>query len=641
MTARAFITGESKSRKIGGIATALGAVLYGGIRLAKGARFANNPEVMGVGLASPVVWVAKKVGGKKAADLVTKVVSAPNEVMNKPLEAFAKTGEGSVASNLVDTKFAQKFIGDNAEERLEGLALKTSSLGGKISNGLGNALKVIDKQFNFSGKLDKKIDAKRKDLGKEMRQAFKNVKNSQSRWDKIKASFGMKVDKMASPEDIAKFYEENEAREHISSAANKQYLHNKMPTLERQNLRKKADAVYAKKTEEREKFFSDGLKGIKGRKNKNKKRQELAEEFKLTFSEDEQKIIKDADAADARRDYIGETTSGIKAKLQDSVGNKKLSKSATRVIDKYENAHNDLHKLKNKKALWENPADEIKRRAKNVTLSDVADFTVRYGAIAQDAVHSVKATKIEIRTLKMLIGDLTGKNPKNISTLKALFGGGASPMVKAARKQFYRSFISTYLTFGIGAGLQQVISNKLKRKLGKDSMWATIASTAGFMALQKVGDALGGGNRMLQTFADMRIAQEEGAVLNAQDYAHLLENSSEDIRKIGGVSNYNTVLIAQYYTANQTDIADVMKDIAKGKTHLMELSKKGAEAMEQYSQAQQEALDEPSAVTDNSLVQEGKFTSQERNKPKGGVGGSFTDKVVTAKTAVAPFSLGS
>ena len=259
----------------------------------------------------------------------------------------------------------------------------------------------------------------------------------------------------------------------------------------------------------------------------------------------------------------------------------------------------------------------------------------------------IRQTKIGVRTIKQLMADLTGKDPSKISTFSALFGK-ASPVIKEARSQFWKTMLPQHLLFATSTVMQEVGAQKLKRKYGSNSMISTMGIPMAFQAIQGLGGLLGKGGTMLQTFADTRIAQEAGEQLSADNYATLLEAASKEIKALGGKVNHNTVLIAQYYAINQTPIAEVMKDVNAGKDTLMHRSQEGKQAIEQLNaarhaslEAQQEQAAQANAVSDTaaSPVQgAGTFTSQERNQPKGQ--GGFVEKALAGQGQAASNGIG-
>ena len=184
----------------------------------------------------------------------------------------------------------------------------------------------------------------------------------------------------------------------------------------------------------------------------------------------------------------------------------------------------------------------------------------------------------------------------------------------------------------VGGGIaQEMASRKLQRAYGKDNTVVTLAVTAGFGMVQQISGFFGKDNKMLETYAAARIAEEEGSALSANDYQSILAISSNEIKGMGGVMNQNTMLIAQYYAANNTPVSEVMKDINGGKATLALRSKQGKELVDQYRMANQAAAatQTEQTVADDTLVK-GKFTADERNQPK--AGNSFADKATTSQS---------
>ena len=621
MTATAFITGNKSKAGKAGIVTMMGAVLLGGMRAASMAKRVENPDAVfsmlpgNFTIAKVLNWAGGKVAGEdgaKVASQVSDAIATPGKVMSLPLEAFAKQGKGSISELMGGKPLTQKMLGENAEEKIAKITLKTSTLGGTISTVLGKVLQVANEKLNLSGKVDNKI-AKQEAILAAAKDSLKNFKNQPNFFKKAKQKLGIDIGEYASAQEIAET--SNRPEQLAVASVGRENRWNKLSLLEKQNRERAAREVDAKYDAE----YTEASKGITDQGELDKIRKE---------------VIDSRTAADKRilrkrnpRGITAEIKQKILHNAEKKTGDKILSGDYSLAVDKVMVAKEDLDQLTDKKKFWDNPTEGIKNRAKDVTISEVADFTMRYGAVAHQAIGMVSSTKVELRTLKQLMADLTGADPRKISTFKALFGK-ASPLVKEARSQFIKSSLLGMIPLVGGTIAQEVASQKLKRKFGKDNNLVSIGVTAAFGMIQQLSGFMGGDNKMLETYAAARIAEEAGQQLTANDYSSILAISSNEIKGMGGVANHNTLLIAQYYEANNTPVSEVMKDINAGRATLIERSNQGKELVTQYNIANQAAVEVEKAhsVSDNKpLVQgEGKFTANKRNQPASQ--GSFAEK---------------
>lgn len=627
--ATAFITGSAKGRKVG-VITTLGAALYAGMRGASLLKRVENPDSFlqvipgNLTIAKVLGFAGKKLAGDKgvkAASQISDVIATPGKVMALPLESFATQGKGSFAELAGGKMATQKILGEDAEKKINKVAMKTSSFGGVISNGLGKLLTQLDGFLNISGKIDRKLE-KKEGYAASLSDSFKTIKNQPSLTARAKQKLGYKIDEMAKPEDIASANKRTD--KWIAAAANRKKLWDDLSLLDKQNYTKNYQDLLNGEDER----FVKASKDITDETQLKKIQTEIitsrtASQRRLAKTVEAQKILEQTKGKIL--EHTGESTKG------------KISSELSRTIDKVSQTHEDIKELKDKKKFWANPGEGIKKRVNNMTMGEVADLTLRYGVVAQQGIQTVKTTKVGLRTLKQLIADLTGKDARTISTWKALFGK-ASPMVKEARSEFIKTTLINMIPFIGGTIAQEAASRKLSRHYGKDNTMVTIGVTAGFGMIQQLSGFFGSDNKMLETYAAARIAEEAGQQLSANDYKSILAYSSKDIKAIGGAMNHNTALIAEYYAANNTPIAEVMKDINAGKAKLMELSTQGKEMVEQYNMAAQAAAEvqNEQPVQDDAVVK-GKFTANKRNQPQGK--GSFVDKATTSIEQPSPHGI--
>ncbi|GEM_PF-4429688 len=638
MKATAFITGNRAGSKAGLITTGLGALFFGGMRLARYGNIAKNPDQMipvpGVSVNGVFNWLGggnkdpkKRHAGNKAANLAGTALQTVQQVMDTPLEGFVKKGEGGLTHKLASTT---NILDANAEEKVGRIMMKPAKAGSSLLTQIGKIFGFADKQFDMTGRIDTKI-AKKKDEIASLEEALKTAANDPSRAARIKQGLTGKDAGYASEKDVQKLLKP--AAKHIQAGIKEEGKFNNLSALERQGLmtaRLKVDAKHQQKA----------LDSVKHIKDKKERKAKLAE-YTPKYNKKDLKIIKDSEpllsADGAEEEILASLENGAKGKVSGKV---------KKTLRDYKNANQDLAELENNKSFWVDPVDGLKKKAKDVTLGEVADFTLRWGQVANEGYQQVKGAKVNLRALKQLMADVKGVDPRSISTWSILSGSGATtPMLKEARKQYIKSTFLNLVPFVGGAVGQEIATRKLQRHWGKNNPLVTIISTMGFQAVQSAGGFLTQGETMLQEFANMRMAEETGEPLTSQHYAQLLAAASSEIKKMGGVANYNTTLIAKYYEANNTSIADVMKDINKGKTALTERSQQGA-AMVKQGQMASQALQETQAQQapqelsgQASAAVEGKFSSDPRNQPKGGKG-SFVDRALASQEAGGVMGLG-
>lgn len=560
-------------------------------------------------------------GNPKPVSALRKFAQRSANVLQKPGEFFEKTPGDLLETPVIPGKYldgdAAKLIGKGQEQ--------ARGFGRTVSTHIGSLATQMDKTFNLSGKTEKQIAAS-KDKLRELRSAFTDPVNKLTGLAKLK-------DKVAKQK--ADLTPQNQIINQLSRTglASIEQAFAKQRDLEALSPSQRRSIVnQAKQLNE---DFSNKLKeATAGVKDKQQLAEARDKVFKSFGDKDRELLTKAEMIQNPQLHYADEARGKLFGDLNRLDGT--VADSVRSGVNRYVDERKELDRLERRKQFWENPAEQVLERARNVKLSEVLDYGIRYGEVLHEGAHNLHQAKIGIRTIKQLMADLSGKNPKNISTFTALFGSGVSPVVKEARRQFWKTMLPQNIIFGTTTVLQEVGARKLKRKFGSDHMLTTIGVPIAYQALQGLGQLFGGHNNiMLQQYANMRITQEAGEPLGAQDYASLLTAASKDIKAIGGTANYNTTLIARYYASNNTPVAEVMKDINAGKEMLMQRSQQGAEAMKEYYAAQQaqEASQLPQPQAETGLVK-GKFTAQERNQPKGGVG-SHAQQVLNSPSSTS------
>lgn len=243
-------------------------------------------------------------------------------------------------------------------------------------------------------------------------------------------------------------------------------------------------------------------------------------------------------------------------------------------ITAYANAILDKGEKLNAREFWKAPASTVKNRMKNMT---VEDAVVTATTIANQAytLHDA-CTRLggSVRSLKLLIADVTGQKPQNISTWKALFGKADNPVVKLARKKIWGGImpnvgITLATTFGYGylsKGVGKVVNHRQNRFMHG------MLTNAAYMGINQLGNMLEGHHSLLDVYADAKVKQEHGETVGPNDYMALLMAGAPQLQETLKASGANAAMLASHYAISKTPVSEVMADIGKGAEHLKTLT---------------------------------------------------------------------
>ncbi|MDG1286764.1 MAG: hypothetical protein P8P30_04270 [Rickettsiales bacterium] len=607
MTATAFITGASKSGAVRKLTTGLGRVFLGTVAASRFATGVKNPDALIPGGLISVKSIFGFLGGSgkknphfgnKLAQYMGTTVQSASELMNTPLSGFTTEGEGGITNRLASVGVPETLLGANPAANvarvMKGPAKATGSL--------------LERVGGFFGFVDEKLDMQRRVDGK--------IKQQEERI----SALGELVSEAGGASRFTSF------KTNLEAGIKAEGAFKRTPMLKKRNALQAADAIH-------EKHAAKALQSaahIKDKALNKEKREAYVPNYTAAELKQLNAVQPSLTVDMAHEEYLAA------ANKVDGKVPKKLKKAARN----YKQAHEDLAELESKKAFWQNPAEALKKRGQDITIGEAADFTLRWGMVAQDGIGQVKNARLNLRALKQLMADVKGVKPQSISTWSALFGA-TTPMLKEARGQYVKATLLALIPFFGGAIGQEVATRKLHREFGKDNPIVTMGATLGFQAIQSLGGFFTTGETMLQDFANMRITQESGAELTPENYAQLLAAASSEIKSMGGTANYNTTLIAQYYAENKTPIAQVMQDINAGKATLTQRSQQGAEMIKQsqmatqavqQTQAGHAAPAAPDMSAGEAAPSTAKFADNPRNQSKGGQG-SFTERARASQEA--------
>lgn len=655
MKASQFISGggaKSSGLVFASAATFLGVVLRGG-RIVQQLR---NPRIL-AGMVSVEDALGKfaKEDGNRAQRILNKakkVVGAPGRFFEQsPEEILTKEPEA-------------KWLGEGGKKAVKKVQKGTQNVGDALIDGLGSVFEKLEEKFNFSTKVSVKVEKRREDLDK-VSQNLSTVNNKLTLVDRVKGIFSKKKP-LASNEELSELFTESGVQR-LEEAQRKQNEFDALTVKQRNQIKKRAQELEKQfKTEFAQKTELILETAEEGTKPEAPDIKIAYKEYKESLPEEDKKVVEYATVlGSGKKEYY---TDNEKKKLKSDLEEKgKIGSSVKNEVDKYTANRSEVERLEKKKRFWENPKEAIREGTKKITAGDVVDYGVRYAAVTQQGISKARKSSRNARALKVLIADLEGGNPKDISTgrivritigafvdgvlnkigIGGIFVTNKNPMVAEAAKQYARATFVDYFIFSVGAVGQEVAAQKIRRRYGSNSVPGMLVPAA-FMAIQNFGgfararanqvqpqkddqNPMAGANPManmmnirrqtlLEVYIGLLDKQDEGKPLDANDYMDILTTASKEIRDIGGVRSYDTRLIATYYAEKQLSISDVMKDLNVGKSRLMERSHQGREVTAEYARKKQEEL------KDQNLQEEPqkKFTEDERNQPKSKKG-SFTE----------------
>ena len=671
----AFLQGKERNGKMGFVAAGTIGVLVTLGRMMKISQWAKTIEGASIpmlGQSIPIGGVLRWASGKGELEQKTgwrkKTHAAGDFVDTRPKEIMATTvGEVQTNTKKRVTELVGKMVGVEATAKVPvgvgggsdgyenlpennpanpavGFFKKAGQLNGHIKTGIGSSLMLAEDKLNIVEKTQARTQAAREELkalggGAEKWQDRKIEvsENKATLLNRAKKTVKLKTPTMAEVEVVSKSLKSASKRLHAAKLREERF--SKMSNDELKDLFAKKDMAVNRLHE----FQTQAIEGVEGDEAK-KIAFDIAMKNRTTAQKrqhmQDNLTIKRA----TPRGGLEETQNKILEKLEKDTGEGAVSSKVTNKVAKIAQKHREISELEAKEDFWKDPAKNMGKRFKNMTLSQGADYLLRYGSLVQQGVGTFHSLMDEKRALLVMMADEKGVSPRDISSwdflalrvkgkinaITSLAGFellkvNESPIVQEALKQYSRGSMIDWAGFaGVAVG-QAKVSKFIDKKYG-NSTFGSIAISMGIpMLLNKIREARAVANdiqpdgqqqaglnpmdpsggaqarreNVLQIYAGYRMQQEAQRAnpeqvkgLTATDYTDLITTASSAIKKMGGSRNQGVQLMAQYYYLKQIPVEEVLKDLNKGKEHMLGISKQGAEEMTKFRDAQLAARQE-------------------------------------------------
>lgn len=176
-----------------------------------------------------------------------------------------------------------------------------------------------------------------------------------------------------------------------------------------------------------------------------------------------------------------------------------------------------------------------------------------YG-VARDSAHQLEA-------LKQMDAELTGRDPKDISTSEVMFGS-VPPAVASARK----TLLATEAAHGISHAVSLVANYKMLRGTAGKFLSHGLGNMATFFLPDMIARAVDGytGPSMLPQYKGMSDAFKAGEQLSPQAYGQLLMLASDELKSRGSVGEQFAMKLGEQYASEHKSPAQVMNEIHDG-----------------------------------------------------------------------------
>lgn len=267
---------------------------------------------------------------------------------------------------------------------------------------------------------------------------------------------------------------------------------------------------------------------------------------------------------------------------------------------------------------WKNPVEGVKNRLANQSLQATVYDAARYGSIAMQYYGQVRETRASYSTLKQLYADLTGVKAKEVgffTLVKGYFSGSTPAFLKNAIGSYFKN---TFLGFGFltaGTVAQEKVYSEINKR-GGSGMQAMLGSMAIMQGLSFAENRLSKPNMAVSLYENLRNMQAENMTILAgrapdlpadyptqPNYADLIVAAVPSLQSNSSFYTKEVVLVARYFEAYQTPIADAMKVLAGGKDAVIKLSETAYnELVVQPKQAEEAAAKAPVTTTEKKEV---------------------------------------
>ncbi len=212
-------------------------------------------------------------------------------------------------------------------------------------------------------------------------------------------------------------------------------------------------------------------------------------------------------------------------------------------------------------ASWKNIGQAVKNAPAALAKAPIGHTVMNGSFIAMSGMSMVADTRSaakDLASLKQMLADATGKDVKDISTVKALFGAAPEP-VRAARSHLMKNYSLKQLA-DVGNVALQVMMVVSKRF----GMMKSMLAFGGVTAFSKVTDAVMGESTLpvFQAFRD-EFMKNKG-VVPADYYAAFAGAMVPELRSRGGMESKFAQALGEQLAAEKATPAQMLKELDNG-----------------------------------------------------------------------------
>jgi len=265
--------------------------------------------------------------------------------------------------------------------------------------------------------------------------------------------------------------------------------------------------------------------------------------------------------------------------------------------------------------------------AKNVTLRQALNDGIQIGFSALQTYGVAKGFNENMKALKEMYADVTGKDPRSISTMGMLTATNLPPLIAQNRDHFIKEYGSRGLVQAVGWGL--VARDLLKGKLHKpkEIVSGRIGIAAGLLpGLVNMGIDMFMGTSTTEVYSGFKKAFDTGQPIPANEYAAFILASSPDLarRRVG---KQVAMEVAQDYAAQHASPGEILRQMNDGRFNAKieglitrdeaALAEKTAAARQQKGVARPVSMVDKLSGATQDRPKIGKFTSMVSEENKG------------------------
>lgn len=296
-------------------------------------------------------------------------------------------------------------------------------------------------------------------------------------------------------------------------------------------------------------------------------------------------------------------------------------------------------------AFWQNPTQAIKERLKNQSLQETVYDVARYGSIGLQVYGQARETKASYATLKQLYADLTGAKAKDVgffALVKGYFSSSTPAFLKNAIGHYFKTTLASWGFLTASAVAQEKLHKTIVKR-GGSGMQAMFASMAVFKGLNFLEDKFARPDAAVVLYESLRNMQAENMTIFAgrapdmpsdyptqPNYADLIVTAIPALKSNTAIQQREVSLVATYFEAHQTPVAEVMKVLAGGKQAVVKLSETAYDELVVQPQKAEEASAKAPVAEQKAIPS---FLQSRKERTIQGTG-QHTSKLVNAAPAV-------